>query len=49
MVEEVADEALGALIQVLEVGEELSIVSAEKKKWSDADLKSGIGRKREAS
>ena len=39
---------LGALIQVLEVGEELSIVSAEKK-WSDADLKCSIGRKKEVS
>ena len=40
LVEEVADEPLGALIQVLEVGRELnSGVSAEMKEWSDADLR----------
>jgi len=44
------DEPLGALIQVLEVGGELGIsVSIEKRKWSDADLKCSISRKREAS
>jgi hypothetical protein len=40
LTEEVADEPLGALIQVLEVGRELnSGVSAEMKEWSDADLR----------
>ena len=40
LAEEVADEPLGALIQVLEVGRELnSGVSAEMKEWSDADLR----------
>ena len=44
--EEVADEPLGALIQVLEVGRELnSGVSAEMKEWSDADLRCDIGGK----
>ena len=46
MAEEVADEALGALIQILEVGGELGVgVSAEMRRWSDADLKCSIGEK----
>ena len=46
LAEEVADEALGALIQILEVGGELGVgVSAEMRRWSDADLKCGIGEK----
>ena len=50
MAEEVANEPLGALIQVLEVGGELGVgISTEKRKWSDADLKCNISRRREAS
>ena len=41
------DESLGALIQILEVGGELGIgVSAEMRKWSDADLKNSIGKRK---
>ena len=44
--EKVADEALGAHIQVLEIGGELGVgVSAKMRRWSDADLKCGIGEK----
>ena len=50
MVEEVADEPFGALVQVLEVGGELGAdVPTEIRKWSDADLMCGISREREAS
>jgi len=50
LAEEVADEPLGTLIQVLEVGGKLGVsVSTKKRKRSDADLKSGIGGKREVS
>ena len=50
LAEEVADEPLGALVQGLEVVEELGIgIPTEIKNWLDADLKCGIGRKREAS
>ena len=46
MTEEVADEALGALIQILEVGRELGIgVSAEMRRCSDTDLKCSIDKK----
>ena len=38
---------MGALIQILEVGGELGIgVSAEMRKWSDADLKNSIGKRK---
>ena len=50
MAEEVADEPLGALIQVLEVGGKLSVgIPAEIRRWLDADLKCGIGREKETS
>ena len=50
LAEEVADQPLGTFVQVLEVGGELGVgVSTEKRKWSDADLKCGISREREAS
>ena len=46
MAEEVADEPLGALIQVLEVGREIGVdVSAKMRKWSDADLRCSIDKK----
>ena len=46
MAEEVADEALGGLIQILEVGGELSVgISVEMRRWLDADLKCSIGEK----
>ena len=48
MAEEVADEPLGALIQVLEVGREIGVgVSAEMRKWSDADLRCSIDKEEE--
>ena len=38
---------MGALIRILEVGGELGIgVSAEMRKWSDADLKNSIGKRK---
>ena len=50
LAEEVADEPLGALIQVLEVGRELGVgIPTEIMKWSDADLKCSISREREVS
>ena len=45
LAEEVADVTLGALIQVLEVGGELNGgVSAEMRRWSEADLRYGIDK-----
>ena len=45
--EEVADEPLGALVQILEVGGELNGgVSAEIRRWSDTDLGCSIDRER---
>jgi hypothetical protein len=50
LAEELADEPLGALVQVLDVGGKLGVgAPAEIRRWSDADLKYGIGREREAS
>ena len=50
LAEEVADEPLGALIQVLEIGGKLGFgIPTEIRRWSDADLKCGNGREREAS
>ena len=50
MKEDVADEPLGALVQVFEVGGELGVgVPTEIWKWSNADLKCSISREREAS
>ena len=46
LAEEVADEALGGLIQTLEVGGELGVSnSVEMRRWLDADLKCSIGEK----
>ena len=48
LAEEVADEPLGALIQVLEVGRELGVgIPKEIGKWSDVDLKYDISGERE--
>ena len=45
-----ADEPLGALIQVLEISGKLGFgIPTEIRRWSDADLKCGNGREREAS
>src|SRR6185312_14636817 len=45
LAEEVADVTMGALIQVLEVGVELNGgVSAEMRRWSEADLRYGIDK-----
>jgi len=46
LAEEVADEALGGLIQILEVGGDLGVgISVEMRRWLDADLKCSIGEK----
>jgi len=46
LAEEIANEPLGGLIQVLEVGREIGIgVSTEMRKWSDADLRCSIDKK----
>ena len=46
MAEEVADEPLGAIFEVLEVGREIGIgVSIEMISWSDADLRCSIDKK----
>ena len=45
LAEEVADVALGAFVQSLEVGRELDgDVSAEMKRWLEADLRCGIDK-----
>jgi hypothetical protein len=50
LAEEVADEPLGTLVLVLEVGGELGVgVPIEIGKWSDADLKCNISKEREVS
>ena len=50
LAKEVADESLGALIQVLEISGKLGFgIPTEIRRWSDADLKCGNGREREAS
>ena len=47
LAEEVADEPLGALVQVLEVGGKLNGgISTEMRRWSDTDLRCIIDRER---
>ena len=48
MAEEVADEPLGALIQVLEIGGKLGFgIPTKIRRWSDADLRCSIDEKEE--